>query len=111
MCEEDIRRSFADFEEVLRLGIIPERDPLNEKSARRSSKADSGSSSEYSSDESDYEAEYNYSSLSDCVVQFIMVEYSDGLYNNDWLKFYFRNEHFRATVKKRFLAKLANKEE
>lgn len=35
--------------------------------------------------------EYDYSNLSDSIVQFIMVEYSDGMYNTNWLKFYSKN--------------------
>ena len=35
--------------------------------------------------------EYDYSNLPDSIVQFIMVEYSDGMYNENWLKFYSKN--------------------
>ena len=34
-----------------------------------------------------------------------MVEYSNGMFNKNWLKFYFKNEQFRREVQQRFVIK------
>jgi hypothetical protein len=90
---------------------VHKRNRLKENLAYRQSrntKAEQGSSSDISEDEdSEYGAEYDYNSMSDCLVQFIMVEYSNGTFNKNWLKFFFKNEHFRATVRQRLLNKQA----
>ena len=95
MSYEEIRRSFVDFQRILTLGSRAKLNRLKENlNYKRSMKAraDSGSSDEHSSDEdSDYGAEYDYDSMSDRLIQFIMVEYSDGQYNRNWLKFFFKN--------------------
>jgi len=40
-----------------------------------------------------------------------MVEYSDGYYNGNWLKFYFENGNFREAVKTQYLRKKKNERE
>lgn len=59
--------------------------------------------------DSDHELDYDYDSLNEDLVKYIMIEYSDGLYNKNWIKLYCRNLHFRKIVKQRFLEKRSEK--
>jgi hypothetical protein len=60
---------------------------MNYRQSSASCSKSSGSASNRSS-----ESENNkYKNLPDTLIQFIMIEYSHGYYNSNWLKFYFEN--------------------
>jgi len=52
-----------------------------------------------------------YNNLPEALKQFIMIEFSNGFYNVNWLKFYFENLDFRELAKKEFLKHTKNERE
>lgn len=66
-----------------------------------------GSIESVDSVDSNSDAEYDYDSLSNSLVRFIMLEYAEGHFDKAWLKFYFEHEGFREAVRWRRLTEQA----